>query len=685
MSRVIALVLSMVVACGGSNPGSPDAAPHDAITSFETNDPVELLTISPLTQDFGSVNVVNHGELTFTVTNAGQETTGTLSAQIAGADADDFTVTSTTCTALAAAASCSVVVDFSPGVPLGQKTAALAVSGTPGGKAIASLDGVAVSFPSLTITPDLTFGPTSIGAVSAAGTMTLSNTSDVATGLLATQLAGAEPSQFTIVSDACNDTELQPSATCAIVLAFAPTAAAPSGDSMSVTVSASPGGVASANATGTVIQPPAELSITPSPSDFGSVAPGCPAGSTQFVVTNGGGETSGVLAAALAGADAANFVIIADACTGISLAAAASCTITASFAPQAVGSEAATLAVTATPGGTANATLLGNGISSGGMTIVVASPFPDTPVGQRSSAQTLTVTSFGCLPTGALFTALGGADPSQFTIVSDQCRGVSLAGDGQCTVTLAFAPTVATPSAKSANFTVSGVPGGTVTSGLAGNALPALPAALAIAPPSFDFGDVAAGTATQTTLTVTNTGAASSGALSTTSAGASDFSTLADGCSGVSLATGDSCTVTVELAPITTGTKSTTLTIASSATSTNATITGDAVADGAFLAITGSEQFADTIVGQSSATKTITVSNVGTVAIGVLVDTLDPAQFTVIADTCAGFVLDVATDCVVVVAFTPTDASPPLKQATFELAGSPGGIASTGLSGTADL
>jgi hypothetical protein len=66
----------------------------------------------------------------------------------------------------------------------------------------------------------------------------------------------------------------------------------------------------------------------------------------------------------IGGPDASQFTITpgTDTCSAVALPAWATCTVELTFSPTAAGDFAATLAASASPGGTANAALSGRGI-----------------------------------------------------------------------------------------------------------------------------------------------------------------------------------------------------------------------------------------------------------------------------------------------------------------------------------
>lgn len=80
----------------------------------------------------------------------------------------------------------------------------------------------------------------------------------------------------------------------------------------------------------------------------------------SLVVTNTGNLPTGPVRVSIAGANAADFMILSTSCTGTSLAPGATCTVTMNFSGSgASGPKSALLSVTAVPGGTASTALGG--------------------------------------------------------------------------------------------------------------------------------------------------------------------------------------------------------------------------------------------------------------------------------------------------------------------------------------
>src|SRR5262249_23446487 len=148
------------------------------------------------------------------------------------------------------------------------------------------------------------------------------------------------------------------------------------------------------------------------------------------------------------------------------------------------------------------------------------------------------------------------------------------------------------------------------------------PSAVSIMPLSQSFGMVQQGMPSSShTFTVTNTGGATTGALTTSIATAPEFAITADGCKGKTLAMNISCTITVVMTPGGLGTRNGTLTVTdpASGTSSTATLSGTGLA-AAKLTVTPSPFTfpAGTAALATSLPQAFTVSNGGGIATGTI-------------------------------------------------------------------
>jgi hypothetical protein len=133
---------------------------------------------------------------------------------------------------------------------------------------------------------------------------------------------------------------------------------------------------------------------------------------------------------------------------------------------------------------------------------------------------------------------------------------------------------------------------------------------ISISPTAVGFGSVATGSSSASqAVTVTNSGTAAAPVGSIATSG--DFSQT-NTC-GTSIAAGSSCTVTVTFRPTATGSRTGNLTITASGITNTVPLSGTGVAPGPILSPNPSAlSFPRTVVGNSAATQTITVTNTGT-------------------------------------------------------------------------
>jgi hypothetical protein len=177
------------------------------------------------------------------------------------------------------------------------------------------------------------------------------------------------------------------------------------------------------------------MSVAPSSFDFEGVTIGETVDKT-FVVTNAGPDASGTILVSLSGPNTSAYKIQSDACSGISLPAVGNCQVTVRFSPRVAGERAATLNVTATPGGSLQASLTGNAIAPP-MVSLSGSIILFGPVGSNggSAQQSITLTNTGGAPAeGFVWTV---SDP-MFSATGD-CP-TDLGAGASCTINLSFTP-----------------------------------------------------------------------------------------------------------------------------------------------------------------------------------------------------------------------------------------------------
>ena len=446
---------------GGGGNGPTDGPPPEAGTDGGPTPP--KLVADKATYDFGTQVTTATGaavaSTTFNITNMGGQKTGSIILGVG--DAATFPTTDT-CNGMTLdpGASCTVTVKFMPATA-GLKSTLLQAGAVPGGTASIMLTGMGVDPGALSLTPDHgTFDPLAQDQASAETTFTVKNTGGAATTALTAAITGTSSGEFKLSTDGCTGMTLAGGASCMVGVKFAPTSAGTPGvENAVLSVSATTGGTATANLSGTALGP-ALLSIVPSDQDFLSVVQGQPSGEFTFVVTNKGGVTTGALTAGVS--PPGEFAITTNGCDGMSLAGGTSCKVGVTMTPAGTGARGATLIVRGSPGGTGMATLRGTGLAPG---MIVLAPQPGTfntvDLGAPSSVP-FSVTNSGGAATTALSLRLTGA--TEFSIASDGCSNMTLAAGATCPFKVVFTPT--TYGARNATLTASAATGGTSVSTL---------------------------------------------------------------------------------------------------------------------------------------------------------------------------------------------------------------------------
>lgn len=405
----------------------------------------------------------------------------------------------------------------------------------------------------------LQYGNVLIGTMSVTRSITVTNTGSTAVVVSDPSITGSGASAFSIPESTCAGKTLQPQENCTIGFQFTPTTT----DRIAVPMSISGGGsTTTAYLVGTGVQP-TTLSMTPSALDFGNVPAGLSAVKSiqlQNTTTNAIPLTN--INAALNGGDAAGDYSQQNNCGG-SLAAGASCTITVTFKPTALGARSGTASVLINGGLNVQGSLL----SGSGITLFNAAPgavdFGKVVAGNTGAAS-LTLTNMSSSSQAFTLGQLG----TPFSIKSTDCIS-PLAGGATCTLNLAFAPTArgAQSSALHVAFTNSPIPIDVSLSGTGAVAIATLSST------TVNFGDTFLGTSSNaSSITLTNTGEATLTGLSLSLGGANSADFTQTNTCGSSLNAGTSCVITLGFKPGVAAAENATLSLTGTAQNTPQTV-----------------------------------------------------------------------------------------------------------------
>jgi hypothetical protein len=392
--------------------------------------------------------------------------------------------------------------------------------------------------------------------------------------------------------------------------------------------------------------------LSPTSLTFASQNVGTTSTPQTITLTNDGNATLAISSITITGTNPGDFAET-NSC-GASVAVGANCTISVTFTPTATGTRTASVSVADNAAGSPQtATLTGTGI--GGTPAVTLSPtsltFPAQVVGTTSAPQVVTLTNTGNGMLDITSLSLTGTDSAEFS-QTNTC-GASVAAGGNCTVSVTFKPQHA--NAGNAALSISdNAPGSPQTVALTG-----IGTSVQLVPTSLSFASQTVGTTSpaqtvtltsllpKTTLTISG--------IAITGANAGDFAET-NTC-GSSVPPKGSCTISVTFTPATAGARTALLSIADNGGGSPQTVplTGTGASNPAVTLSPASLSFSTQVVGTSSASQIVTLTNTGagTLTISsISIGGNNPGDFAQ-TNTCGASVA-AGGNCTISVTFTPT-------------------------------
>ena len=466
----------------------------------------------------------------------------------------DFTQTST-CPigppGLAPAGNCSITAGFTP-TALGARIADVTIASN----AASSPDilpltgnGVAVPTPIPTLTPSgLTFPTQTVGTTSAPQAATLAN-AGTAPLLIASIITEGDFAQ----SNACPPS-LAPAASCGISVTFGPVAPGTRSGFLKVFDDAS-GSPHFIPLTGTATVPPVPTISAPTtvsfpPTQVGGVSP-----PSTVTVSNVGGGALSVSAVEIVGS---GYAVTSQTCTSAPVAPSGSCTVTLTFAPDAVGNVIATLRlVSNAPTSPTLIGLTGEGTGTAVGTLA-ASPgtvdFGTQEIGTTTPAQPVVVTNAG---SGTV--TVSGVSATGDYAQSNNCS--SLASGNSCTINVTFTASATGPRPGSVSV-ASDASNSPLTVNLSGTGAPISAPVIELSASSLTFGNRLVGSGAQVqSVTLRNKGGVPLAIGSFTLTGEFVQSTTC----GTTVAAGGSCRIDVGFLPTIPGPRLGKMTVTSNA------------------------------------------------------------------------------------------------------------------------
>jgi hypothetical protein len=283
-------------------------------------------------------------------TDIGTSALSISSIVLTGTGASAFTQTNNCPATLAAGVSCTFVVNYVPTAANVTSSAALSVTdnsgngaGTVQTMALTGTSTAAVNGPIAVLVPgSVTFASTTVNTSAGAQIVTLSNTGNAAlTGIAASISGGSTSSAFTDTTT-CTAT-LAAGSACSISVNFTPTAVGTYLAYLNVADNAT-GSPQQVTLNGTAVAvPTAQALLSTNSISFPTTQVGKTSASYDVTLSNPGGATLTGIGISLGGTNSIDF---AESTTcGSTLAAGASCSISATFTPAAASSYMATISV----------------------------------------------------------------------------------------------------------------------------------------------------------------------------------------------------------------------------------------------------------------------------------------------------------------------------------------------------
>jgi phospholipase C len=501
-------------------------------------------SVSPTSLSFGNQALgTTSAAKNVTLTSTGTTSLNISSITITGTNASDFAETNNCAASMAPGAKCTINVMFAP-TQTGTRTAALTVSDNAANSPqTVAVSGSGVQPVGLSPT-SLNFGNQAENTTSTPKTVTLTNNlnSILAISSITTNGDFAQ-------TNTCG-TSVPAKGSCTISVTFTPTNTGTRSGTLTVTDNAvtSPQTV---SLTGTGLL---QVTVSPTSLTFASQKVGTTSTAKNVTLTNN-------LNAALAITSISASGDFAETNTcGSSVAARASCTISVTFTPTAIGTRTGVVSIADNAAGSPQTVSL---TGTGQAPAVTLSPtslsFGSQTVGTTSAPQSSKLTN-----TGNATLSITSISASGDFAETNTCRS-SVSAGASCTISVTFTPR-ATGTRTGAVSIADNAAGSPQTISLTGTGQAP---AVTLSPTSLTFGSQTMfTTSAPQSSTLTNTG---TGTLSITSISASGDFAETNTC-GSSVAAGASCTIGVTFTPTASGTRTGAVSIADNAAGSPQTI-----------------------------------------------------------------------------------------------------------------
>jgi hypothetical protein len=547
-------------------------------------------SVAPTSLTFASQPINSYSAAqTVTLTNTGTVNLLVSSVAISGTNATNFNISGGTCEAGGSGATgvtvppqenCTILVKFNPPTATSfSATLTFTDNATPATQTV-MLSGTGVATGgTITLTPaigsTIAFGSVPVGTISAAQTVTITNTGT--TPLALTNISDTPEDVFAVLSGDC-PTSLVPApaagSSCTATINFEPSATGPVTGTLDIVTSDPKNGTAAITLTGTGIAQGSVVTLNPTSLTFASQPLHTTSTQQTVTLTNSGNVALTLTSIFVTGTNAADFTE-SDNCAS-PIAVNAKCTIGITFTPSATGTRTASISITdSATGSPQTVPLTGTGASGNAPAVTLAPTsltFASQNVGTTSPAQAVTLTNSGNAALTITGITIAGANTGDFA-ETNTCPA-SLAAEANCAINVTFKPTAS--GARTASVSIAdnatGSPQAVTLSGTGA----ATTSTVTVSPTALQFQSQTLQTTSSpmnVTVTNTGTGAVQFAGFTISGANSGDFALGTGTCnSSGSLAAGANCTIAVTFTPAAAGARTATLSVADSATGSPQTV-----------------------------------------------------------------------------------------------------------------
>ena len=423
--------------------GNADNSPVTVPLSGNGVPAVPAIGFSPaLLPTFGDVVVGTTSTVqSVTVTNSGNAALVISSVVLSGNNPGDFILdplTSCLGVAVQPGGICTINVKFTP-TASGNRGAQVVVTDNAGGSPQSfPVKGSGIAPVILASPSNINFGTQQVSVASAPQWVQVYNTGNGPMTITGLTLISTNAPDFTILTNSCLGSPIQPGASCSIGLTFTPGAALPRTGTLVIDNTGLNGQQRiHLNGVGTNTAP--ALGLSPLSLIFGDTTLGTTSAVQSVTVTNGGTAPLVISGLNFTGGNSSEFVVLGTTCTGASILPGGTCTIQVGFAPTTSAVRVSNLQLLSNAGsGTNLLAVSGTGIGPVLALSTTLLDFGTNIVGFTSARQSIIVSNVGNAALSLTSFVLGGLNPGDFTIQTNACLGNLILPGKTCHVDITF-------------------------------------------------------------------------------------------------------------------------------------------------------------------------------------------------------------------------------------------------------